>query len=307
VVLKLKPAGTQGSTDHVEEPAGRQRPMRRDQREKDLAVATPRADPREIADQGGPGCPGQWVRLDTVALHAPEMNQLTVPVDVVHGEVGDFADTEPVHGEEPQDRSAPNVGRTIRSAACQNRLDVGPGRARRQRFLGEEPRPSDRGSDAGPTVPRLFGVAKEGPERLDRHRHRPSAPGRAPFGGQEGVDVVNRDVRKGAALRPVPGEKRLGLPAVGSDRRGRQPPLVAQVGRERRRGAPGMAGARPALAPATGPTIATTVPPNTESFASNARPSRCGAVASGGWPNAARQPRRAPRPTPPDPQGPGVA
>ena len=164
-----------------------------------------------------------------MTLHPPNANHLVFPVEVIERQPGHFALAESVRGKEQQRGDAPNIHRAIGREACQDRFHVGPRRARRRRFQAVEPWSGDGGGNARATVPRAFGVAKERAERLDRHAHRPSAPRRAALGGQEVVHVLNPDIREGASLRPIPGQKRLRLPAVRSDRRGCQSPLVAHV------------------------------------------------------------------------------
>ena len=186
----------------------------------------------DVAQERRAGLLRERIRLDVVTLDPPNANHLVLPVDVFELQPGHFAQPESVGRKQEQGSGAPNVDGAIGREARQDRFHVTPGGTRGQRFQVVEPRAGDGGGDTRATLPGAFGAAKKRAERLDRHGDRPPAPRGAAFRGQEVVDILNRHVGERTPLRPVPGEKGLGLPAVGSDRRRRQPPLVAHVGGE---------------------------------------------------------------------------
>jgi len=195
------------------EAAGREGAKGRFKGHKHFPAAAARAHFLEITHDGAAHFMVQRINLGAVLLGARERELLQRPVDVLKPQPGDLAAAQTIHDEQQQDRAIANGAWLFRVARRDDLLEIFPGGAGRERFVAEQARTFDRGSNAG-TAPLLnFGIPKERSKRLRAGRDRNAAPVRS-LASEKGIGIRHGYLCKNPLLCAEPGEKPFDVPLV---------------------------------------------------------------------------------------------
>src|SRR2546429_1089268 len=185
---------------------------RRDQGEKDGAVATGRADVPDIAQQGIADGRDQRVELRAVPFGACDPQQVMVPIEVVKAQLRDLTGPQAVDGKQHQHGAIPYVARAGGLEALQQAVDLGPRRAELQR-LARDATGAVNSRGERRWTPALDGaVAKEAAERGGHIVDGRATPPLGAALAQKGIDIGEVDRGERPSPTTIPTQKLTKIP-----------------------------------------------------------------------------------------------
>jgi len=151
---------------------------------------------------------------------------MTLPVNRLKPELGDFAGTEAVHRKKHQDGTVPYIPWTIGVQAGQQALDLRPCRSRGEAFLRKDPW-SLHGICKGRLTPAVLAcIAEKSAQRVGHVSDCKPGPSVATTLGQKRIDVPKANSSERPLLRPVPTQKLANVPGLALDCGDRQTACV---------------------------------------------------------------------------------